>query len=494
MYFIGIDLGTSSMKLLLMDYDGKKINSVSLPYPLHFPRPGFSEQNPSDWISALKTGIRGLIQGLDKNNIKAIGVGGQMHGLVALDKNDNVIRPAILWNDGRTVEETEFLNETIGKERISHLTGNIAFAGFTAPKILWLKKNEPKNFEKIRKIMLPKDYINFYLTGNFVTDYSDACGTLLLDVEHKKWSDEMLSICGISKDMMPELHESFDSIGLIRKEVSDELELPENVVVAAGAGDNAAAAIGTGVVGQGGMNISLGTSGTIFISSDKFIFDETHALHSFNHADGGYTLMGCMLSAASCNKWWMENILNTEKYDMERNRIAPEKLGMNHVYFLPYLMGERSPYNDAYARACFIGLSMENSRTDMTLAVHEGVAFAIRDMYERALASGIKIEKSMICGGGARSKLWKKIVSNVLGITLESPESEEGPSLGGAILAGVAEGEYSNVKEVSKEFLKISSVTEPDEDLVNKYDEKYQVYKKLYPALKDVFPSISGVK
>ena len=437
MFYIGIDLGTSAVKLLLMDEKGKILNVVSREYPLYFPQPGWSEQSPEDWIREVLDGIKELTAGCNKAHIAGIGCGGQMHGLVALDEDDKVIRPAILWNDGRTEEETAWLNTEIGKGRLSELTANIAFAGFTAPKLLWMKKHEPENFARIRKIMLPKDYINYCLTGVHSCDYSDASGMLLLDVQHKRWSKEMLEICGLSEEQMPALYESYECIGTLLPAVAKELGLREDVKVVAGAGDNAAAAVGTGVVGEGGCNISLGTSGTIFISSEKFGVDPNNALHSFAHADGGYHLMGCMLSAASCNKWFCEDILGTEDYAAEQKHITDEKLGQNRVFFLPYLMGERSPINDVNARGTFTGISMDSSRSDMMQAVLEGVAFAIRDSLEVARSLGLDIQKSRICGGGAKSPLWRKIMANVCNLELEQIESEEGPGYGGAKLVAV---------------------------------------------------------
>ena len=490
MYFIGIDLGTSSLKLLLIDRQGTVLRSVSKEYPLLFPQPGWSEQEPAHWWQAVTEGIPELLQGYDSSLVEGIGAGGQMHGLVALDESDEVIRPAILWNDGRTFREVEYLNETIGKKRLSELTANIAFAGFTAPKLLWMRTNEPENFNRIRRIMLPKDYINFKLTGVHCCDYSDASGMLLLDVQHKCWSKEMLEICGISEEQMPRLYESYECVGTLLPEIAAKLGLPESVKVCAGAGDNAAAAVGTGVVGNGGCNISLGTSGTIFISSDKFGVDPNNGLHAFAHADGGYHLMGCMLSAASCNKWFMEDILGSSDYEGLQAKIIPEKLGRNHVYFLPYLMGERSPINDTNARAAFIGMSMDSTRADMVQAVLEGVAFAIRDSVEVARSLGLDIRSTKICGGGAKSPLWKKIMANVLGIRLESPASEQGPGMGGAMLAMVACGQYETVQKACDALCSVSSVLEPDEKLTALYERQYRKYQVLYPALKAAFPVI----
>ena len=489
--YIGIDLGTSATKLLLMDEAGNIQNVVSKEYPLEFPEPGWSQQNPEDWRKAVLEGIPELLQGFDGHDVAGIGCGGQMHGLVILDENDQVIRPAILWNDGRTARQVDYLNHEIGKEKLSALTANIAFAGFTAPKILWIQENEPENFKKIAKIMLPKDYVNYILTGSHACDYSDASGMLLLDVEQKCWSKEMLQICGVSESQMPKLFESYQCIGTVKPELANALGLGENVKVAAGAGDNAAAAVGTGVVGEGGCNISLGTSGTVFISSKTFGVDSTNALHAFAHADGGYHLMGCMLSAASCNKWLLEDIFGTSDYAAEQTPITEDKLGENHTYFLPYLMGERSPINDTNARGTFIGMTMDTTRADLVQAVLEGVAFAIRDSVEVARSLGIAIKTSKICGGGARSELWKRILANVLNMTLECPVSEQGPGMGGAMLAMVACGAYSNVQAVCDRFVQVASTVEPEPVLVAKYEKRYQQFRKIYPACKELFAELT---
>ena len=488
MYYIGIDLGTSAVKLLLMRGDGVIENIVSREYPLYFPHPGWSEQKPEDWWEAVQEGIRELVAPVDSSQVAGISFGGQMHGLAILDEEDRVIRPAILWNDGRTWKETDYLNYEIGKETLSACTANIAFAGFTAPKLLWVKDNEPENFARIAKIMLPKDYIAYKLTGVHSCDYSDASGMLLLDVEHKCWSEKMIEICGIRKEMLPRLYESYEVTGTLTAEIARNLGLPASCRVAAGAGDNVAAAVGTGTVGDGQCNISLGTSGTIFISSREFGVDPNNALHAFAHADGHYHLMGCMLSAASCNKWWMEDILNTKDYAGEQEKIG--KLGENHVFFLPYLMGERSPHNDPDARGTFIGMTMDTTRADLTQAVLEGVAFAIRDSFEVAESLGIRVERTKICGGGAKSSLWKKIVANVLNIKVDSIAAEEGPGMGAAMLAAVACGEYASVEEAAAKIVKVTGTVEPDSETAAKYEEKYRKFVKIYPAVKELFPEI----
>lgn len=485
MLYIGIDLGTSSVKLLLMDQDGKIKNIVSREYPIFFEHSGWSEQRPEDWFRETMVGLKALTEGVDKSEIAGISFGGQMHGLVVLDKEDRVIRPAILWNDGRTGEETEYLNDVIGKDKLSEYTANIAFAGFTAPKILWMQKHEPEKFEQIAKIMLPKDYLAYCLSGVFCTDVSDASGMLLMDVKNRQWSEKMLEICGIRAQQLPKLFESYEVVGTLRKDIADELGFSDEVKVIAGAGDNAAAAVGTGTVGDGKCNISLGTSGTIFISSNQFGVDQHNALHSFAHADGHYHLMGCMLSAASCNKWWSEDILSTNDYKAEQENIT--KLGKNKVFFLPYLMGERSPHNNPDARAVFIGMSMDTTRADMTQAVLEGVAFGLRDSLEVARSLGIHIERTKICGGGAKSPLWKKIIANVMNLKVDVIESEEGPALGGAMLAAVGCGAYPSVDAAAERIVKVIDTVEPDPELVSEYEKRYQEFIKIYPAVKGLF-------
>ena len=484
-YYIGIDLGTSAMKLLLVDETGKIQNSVSRAYPLELPCPGWSQQDPEDWKRALYGGIPQLLSGFDPSRVSGIGIGGQMHGLVVLDGSDQVIRPAILWNDSRSAGETDWLNREIGRERLTRFTGNIAFAGFTAPKLLWLKKHEPAHFDRIKKIMLPKDYLVYCLTGVHASEPSDASGTLLYDVKNRRWSEEMLAICGIGLEQMPRLFASSGVVGTIRPELAERLGLNRSTVVCAGAADNAAAAVGCGVVGEGRCNISLGTSGTVFIASERFSVDRNNALHSFAHADGGYHQLGCILSAASCQKWWLEQILETDQYSSEQQRIT--KLADNDVYYLPYLMGERSPHNDTGVRGAFFGLSMDTGRSEMTQAVLEGVSFAIRDCVEAARAQGIQIAESMLCGGGARSSQWQRIMANIMGFALTVPGTEQGPAYGGAILAAVSTGTFPTIRSCCDSWVTVSRTITPQRDLVLRYEEKYRRWRTLYPMTKDFY-------
>lgn len=493
MLFIGVDLGTSSVKTVLSDEKGNILSTVSKEYPCEYPHNGWSEQNPEDWYKQTIHAVLELIHTKDVDPIDVAGIsfGGQMHGLVILDENDQVIRPAILWNDGRSEDEVHYLNETIGKSKLSEYCGNIAFAGFTAPKLLWVKNNEPENFKKIRKIMLPKDYLAYKLSGTFCTDVSDASGTLLFDVKNRKWSKKMLDICELKMEQLPQVFESYEVVGTLNKEHAELLNLSENVKVVAGAGDNEAAAVGTRCVKQGQCNVSIGTSGTVFMPLNQFNVDPHNALHSFADATGKNHLMGCMLSAASCNKWWMENVLETSDFTLEQENMCG--LGENTIYFLPYLMGERSPINDAEARGAFIGLSLDTTRKQMTQSIFEGVAFALRDSFEVAKELNIDINQVTICGGGAKSVVWKKIIANILQKPINVLEKEEGPGYGACILAMVGCGVYKNVDEASLDLNKIKETIKPDLEVMELYNEKYDVFKMLYPSLRDVYKKMKEV-
>ncbi len=490
MYFIGVDLGTSATKLLLMDELGAIRKIVSRSYPLSMPRPGWSEQDPEAWIEAAFGGIRELTGDIDRREVLGIAAAGQMHGLVALDGQDRVLRPAILWNDGRTGEETDWLNREIGERFLAAHTGNIAFAGFTAPKLLWMKKREPELFRQIAKIMLPKDYLVYRLTGVHATDCSDASGTLLFDVARRTWSEEMLEICSLRPSQMARVFESAQAVGTLTRDAAEALGLPEDVIVAAGAGDNAAAAVGTGTVGRGRCNVSLGTSGTLFLSDDRYVEPANHALHAFCHADGGWHLLGCELSAASCLSWWAE-LTGHEDLAAEQSAVQPEKLGRNRVFFLPYLMGERTPHNDESASGAFLGMRMDTSRADLTQAVLEGVAFGLRDGLEIARAAGMEVRSSGLSGGGARSPLWRQILANILDLELQTPETEQGPGLGGAILAAVGCGVFPDVQTAVERLVRPSQArTLPDPALTALYEERYRVFASLYPALKTAFRAL----
>ncbi|MCR5151412.1 MAG: xylulokinase [Clostridiales bacterium] len=461
--YIGMDLGTSALKLILIDEEKRILKSVSKEYPVFYPGENRSEQKPEDWLKAVKSGLEEICAGTDKSEIAGIGVGGQMHGLVMLDENDKVVRPAILWNDTRTGKETEYLNNIIGKEKLQSLTGNIAFAGFTAPKILWVRENEPEIFARCKKICLPKDYINYILTGVFSTDVSDASGTLYFDVENRKWSQEMLKIIGIDESFLPQVFESGEVIGK-----TDILGLDCPVV--AGAGDNAAAAIGTNTVNEGQCNISLGTSGTVFIPTDRYVKTENPALHSFCHANGKYHLMGCILSAASCNKWINETVFDS-LYNVTAD-ISGNTSPCDGLFFMPYLSGERCPHNDGDVKGALIGLTHAVSRKDIQKAVYEGVSFAIKDCV--ALCPE-KIKFATVCGGGTKNRDWMQILSDILVIRLDIIDNE-GPALGAALLAAGIQTQPDIKYSVS-----------PNPENIEYYEKKYIKFKKLYPILKDFY-------
>lgn len=497
MYFLGIDLGTSAVKIILIEEKGNVIGSTSKEYPVYYPQPGWSEQNPEDWWNATKDGIRELIikTGVKNGDIKGIGLSGQMHGLVLLDENNNVLMPAILWNDQRTQEECDYITQTLGKERLTKYTGNKALTGFTAPKILWVKKHRTDIYKKIHRILLPKDYIRFKLTGEYATDVSDASGTLLFDVENRKWSKEMLDALEIPYNWMPKCYESTEVTGYVTKEAADLTGLKEGTIVVGGGGDQASGAVGTGTVKSGIVSVALGTSGVVFASQDKYVVDEENRLHSFCHANGKWHVMGVMLSAAACLKWWIDNIINFngssityEKLLEEAEKVTP---GSGGLIFLPYLMGERTPHSDPYARGSFIGLNMTHKREHMTRAILEGVAFGLRDSLEIIKELNIPVNEVRVSGGGAKSVLWRQILADIFGVRVDMVNATEGPAFGAAIMAAVGYGIFKDVEEACSTLIKVTDSVYPIGENVSKYDEIYAIYKDLYYLLKNTFKRIS---
>lgn len=470
-YYIGIDIGTSSVKAMLIN-ENEIQNTISKDYPIYLSNGNYAEQNPEDWYRQSMLAMKELLRDVDKSEVKAIGFCGQMHGLVLLDEKDEVIRPAILWNDGRSEKEVDYLNNKIGKDFLLDNTGNIAFAGFTAPKLLWVYNHEPDNFKRISKILLPKDYVAFMLSGVFATDVSDAAGTLYFDTEHRCWSKPMLQLLHIDESFLPAVYESSQSVGCIKEKLADELELCPDTKIIIGAGDNAASAIGTGTVNDGDCNISLGTSGTIFACTEKYNCDRKNAIHSFCSANGKYHYLACTLTAASSQKWWIEDILKSS-YDYEKD--AEKYMGKSDVLFLPYLMGERSPVNDTNARGMFTGLSMHTKREGMSLAVLEGVAFSLKENIEIIKSQGVNISKAKICGGGTKNRLWLKLIATILNVQLEIPSFEDAGALGACLLA--AKGNGNNV---SDNFYSIKETIIPDKTFTQFYENKYNEYLKLY--------------
>jgi len=476
-YFIGVDLGTSSVKTMLI---GEKeiIKVVSKSYPIYYPQDGWTEQKPEEWLENTLAALKELTKDIDKKDVLSLSFSGQMHGLVVLDERDNVIRPAMLWNDGRTKKEVDYLNNEIGKNKLLKNTANIAFAGFTAPKLLWMYNNERKNFDKIKKIMLPKDYIAYKLTGKFATDVSDASGSLFFDTVNRTWSKPMMDILHISMEQLPEIFESDEPIGKLTPYYAELLGLP-NLTVVIGGGDNAMSAIGTGTLDNGACNISLGTSGTILVISDKCEYDEKNAIHSFCSSNRKYHYLACILTAASGQKWWIEDILQG---DYNTDNLLPYL--DNKVYFLPYLMGERSPINDSEIRGSFLNLALNTTKEEMTVAVLEGVAFALRQNLDIIRSHGITISTSKICGGGAKNKLWLSMLATILDITIERPYYEHGGVLGGCLLGAKNILDAKSYEAMQKEFFKTAERIMPNPELKEYYDKKYQNFLAIYPTLK----------
>lgn len=499
MNFLGIDLGTSSVKIILMNENGNVVGSISKEYPVYYPEAGFAEQNPDDWWNATKEGIHELIirTGMKNDDIKSIGLSGQMHGLVLLDRNNNILTPAILWCDQRTQEECDYITETLGKERLAKYTGNKALTGFTAPKILWVRKYLPNVYKNIAHIILPKDYIRFKLTGEFATEVSDASGTLLFDIGQRRWSKEMLDILDIPENVMPICYESTDITGYITKEAADLTGLKEGTLVVGGGGDQASGAVGTGTVRSGIVSVALGTSGVVFASQDKYAIEEDLRLHSFCHANGKWHVMGVMLSAASCLKWWVDNVNNLGSNNITFDELLKEaeksEPGGDGLIFLPYLMGERTPYSDPYAKGCFIGLNITHNRGHMTRAILEGVSFGLRDSLELIKELNIPVNEVRVSGGGAKSRLWRHILADIFNVRIDMINATEGPSFGAAIMAAVGYGLYKDVYEACSKLIKVTDSVYPTSQNVTKYNKAYQIYKNLYKTLKDTFKDISNI-
>ncbi|WP_156285772.1 xylulokinase [Oceanivirga salmonicida] len=489
--YLGIDLGTSGIKMLVINENGEIITSTSKSYEVNYSNNGWTDQNPNDWVEAMKLGLKSIKDKIDINMIKGIGISGQMHGLVILDENKDVVYPVILWNDQRTVKQSEYLNNEVGKDKLIKYTSNISFTGFTASKIMWIKENEPKIFEKIRHIMLPKDYLVYILTGELSSDTSDASGTLFFDVANRKWSTEMINILGMSKSQLPKMYESYEIVGKLKESIKKEFDISVDIPVVAGGGDNACGAVGAGVVNEGKILISLGTSGVVFIPKLSWSLPEKSSMHTFCDSMGNYHFMGVILSAFSCLKWWVENIHggNYEKLLKEANE---SPVGSNNLYFLPYLTGERTPHSDSYARGSFIGLTPNHTRGDMTRSIIEGIAFALYDSYK--LVDDINPEIIRIIGGGAKSKLAIEIITNIFNMKTEILEIEEGPSYGAAILAMFGVENIDTKNEKLEKLIKIKEVLTPNKVENKEYLDRYNVYKELYNSLKNNFIQISNLK
>lgn len=479
--YLGVDLGTSSVKLVLADGEGRIADSASAKYPLLLSEDGWSEQNPEDWYAGVIACVRELGCRHDLSAVKGVSFSGQMHGLVVLDKDDNVIRPAILWNDNRTTEECAYLNDVIGKDKLLEWTGNVAFTGFTAPKLMWMKRHEPENFARIAKIMLPKDFVAYKMSGVFGSDVSDDSGTLYFDVKNRAWSAPMLGIIGITEEQLPAIFESTDVIGHISEEFAAASGLPVSAKVVMGGGDQAVGAVGTGTVKEGRMFFSLGTSGVVFAPCAEFAASTNGGMHVFRHANGRFHFMGCMLSAAGSMQWWSEEVMGMSVGDL-----LDEMPGVctDAPIFLPYLMGERSPINDPDAKGAFYGINLAHKRADLTKAVVDGICFGLKDCYDNILGMGAEAGFARVIGGGSRSDKWMQILSDITGLELRRINTSDGAGLGAVILAMVGTGAVPSLDEACDRLIRDTDVFLPSESEHRAYAEKFAAFKELYARLK----------
>lgn len=505
-YLLGIDIGTSGTKTVLFDREGNTIASMLGEYPLYQPKIGWAEQNPEDWWNATASTIKGVIEksGVNPDDIKGIGLSGQMHGLVMLDKECNVLRPSIIWCDQRTSKECDQITELVGKERLIEITANPALTGFTASKILWVRNNEPDIYERAYKILLPKDYVRFMLTGEFATEVSDASGMQLLDIAKRNWSDEVLEKLDINKDLLGRVYESQDITGYVTEEVAKLTGLSAGTPVVGGAGDQAAGAIGNGIVKPGVVSSTIGTSGVVFAYTDKVTIDPNGRVHTFCHAvPNTWHVMGVTQGAGLSLKWFRDNFCLEEKNTADLMEVDPYELmnveadkvkaGCEGLIYLPYLMGERTPHLDPNAKGVFFGLSARHTKRDMLRAVMEGVGYSLKDCMEIIKDMGIDVTEVRASGGGGKSKLWRQIQADLFNTEVVTINSSEGPALGVALLAGVGAGVYSSVQEACETVIKVVSKQQTVADDSDVYRKYYDVYKALYPALKEQFKAVGDI-
>lgn len=503
-YVLGVDLGTSGTKTVLFDKQGRAIASASREYPLDQPRNGWAEQDPECWWQAARETIRQVIgeSGVAPAQIRGLGISGQMHGLVLLNENGQVLRKAILWCDGRTQQECDEITRIVGRERLIRITANPALTGFTAGKILWVRRHEPEIWKQVRHILLPKDYVRFRLTGEYGSEMSDASGTNLLDVPRRCWSGAMLDALDLDATLLPPLMESSDAAGTVTSRAAEETGLQPGTVVAAGAGDNAAAAVGTGVVTTGKAFATIGTSGVVFAHADQVQIDPKGRVHTFCAAvPGAYTVMSCTLAAGLSLKWFRDQFCQAEcqtaaqmgedPYTLMSQEAAQSPIGANRLVYLPYLMGERSPLLDADARGAFIGLSGIHARRDLLRAVMEGVTYSMRQNLEVLRGMGIAPAEMRACGGGARSPFWRQMMADVFALPVRTVKNTEGPALGAAILGGVAAGLYADIPSACAALIQENEPQLPDVQRHVDYEKYYDLYVSLYPALKDAYRALA---
>ena len=505
-YIIGIDIGTSGTKTVLFDETGKVIASNTIEYPMYQPQNGYAEQDPADWANAAVNTIKAVmkISGVNKEDVKGIGLSGQMHGLVMLDKQNEVIRRSIIWCDQRTAHEVDQMNEILGREKLIEITANPALTGWTAAKILWVKNNEPQNYERCRHILLPKDYIRFVLTHEYATEVSDASGMQLLNIAERNWSDEVIERLGLDKSMLGKVYESCEITGRLTKQMAELTGLCEGTPVVGGAGDNAAAAVGTGVVEDGKAFTTIGTSGVVFAHTSSMMYDKLGRVHTCCAAvPGCWHVMGVTQGAGLSLKWFRDNYCNAEKetaklmdvdtYYLMDKEADTVPIGANRLLYLPYLMGERTPHLDPDARGVFFGLSAMHTKKDMLRAVMEGVSYSLRDCVEVFKQMNVSVSDMMACGGGGSSPIWRQMLADLYACPVKTASSKEGPALGVAILAGVGAGLYSSVPEACREVIKTDKIQQPIAEHIPEYEKYYQLYTEIYPALKASFKKLASI-
>jgi len=491
-HLLGIDVGTSGVRCIAIDHQGAVRAEASVEHPSSSPRPGWSEQRPEDWWEGARRAIAEVASNVG-GDIVGLGLTGQMHGAVFLDQADHVIRPALLWNDQRTAAQCEAITERVGAHRLIEIAGNPALTGFQAPKILWLRDEEAKSYARLHSVLLPKDYLRLRLTGEKATDASDASGTLLLDLKERGWSREIVNALEVPIEWLPRVHEAPAATGQVRADVASDLGLPAGVVVAAGGGDNAAAAVGNGVVRDGLVSCSIGTSGVLFAHSDVLSLDRSGRLHAFCHAvPERYHLMGVTLAAGASLRWWGE-VVGKPDYDELSELASHAPPGAEGLVFLPYLTGERTPHMDPHARGAFVGLTSRHGLGHLTRAVMEGVAFSLRDSLEITVGLGIKPNQIRATGGGARSAFWRQLLADVMSCPIVRTEADEGPAYGAALLAGVASGVYTDVAEATAQISLRPDICEPNPSAARRYMDYYAAYRELYPATRSAMHSLSDL-
>jgi xylulokinase len=503
-YLIGIDVGTTGAKTILIDQRGDLVASSLEEYPLHTPRPKWAEQDPADWWRATVNSIKNVLaqSRVKPDDVKGLGLSGQMHGLVLIDKDHNVLRPAILWCDVRTTEQCHYITEKVGKDLLVRSTCNPALEGFTAPKVIWVRDNEPEIYEKAFKMMLPKDYVRFLLTGEIASEVSDAAGTILFDVRNREWSREVLDKLEISPDLMPPCYESIDVCGRITPKVAEMTGLKPGTPVVGGGADNACTAVGNGIVVTGKTSASIGTSGTMLTPTDTPEVDPDLRAHTFCHCvPHKWYIMGVMLSAGGAFRWFRDTLGDKEIEQAKEKGIDPYEIlteeaakvepGCEGLVFLPYLIGERTPHGDANAKGVFFGLTLRHKKEHIVRSVMEGVTFGMRDSLEIIRGLGLNVGQITATGGGARSDLWRQMQADIYGAEVVTINIAEGPAFGAAILAGVGAEVYNSIQEATSEIVKVTSKTQPIKDNVKVYEEYYQIYRSLYPALKPEFDNVS---